>query len=136
MDHEPLAGWWVAADGKAVLIEHVDDQLLITVAPTRDAPAYRSAELLGGGHADIRRLPAEVGGTDDVPFLQVEAGTPGLGPTYRLHVVTEPAGDVLLVPNVGMGLYDDYDDDLGVPWAFPLLPLRLAQRQSDHRSTD
>jgi len=27
---------------------------------------------------------------------------------------------IFLVPEVGMGMYDDFDDDLGVPWAFPL----------------
>lgn len=125
VDHESLAGWWIAADGKAVLVEHIDGRVLITVAPARGGPCYRGAELLGGGHQDVRRLEAAPGDSDGSPFLQVEAGTPGLGPTYRLYVGTDDDGDVLM-PQVVMGLYDDYDDDLGVPWAFPLLPLRQA----------
>lgn len=36
----------------------------------------------------------------------------------------EPPSDLVLVPEVTMGMYDDWDDDLGVPWAFPLAPLR------------
>jgi hypothetical protein len=128
VDHESLTGWWVAADGKAVLVEHINRRILITVAPAREGPCYRSAELLGGGHADVRRLEAISGDADGTPFLQVEAGTPGLGPTYRLDVGADDEGAVHLVPHVGMGLYDDYDDDLGVPWAFPLLPLLRADR--------
>ena len=27
-----------------------------------------------------------------------------------------------IVPVLGMGLYDDFEDDLGVPWALPLVP--------------
>jgi hypothetical protein len=124
VDGEPLTGWWVAADGKAVLIEYVEGRTLVTVAPDLGAPCYRSAELLHGGRADIRRLPAESGDADGDPVLRVEAGTPGLGPTYGLRVTRGEAGELVLLPGVGMGLYDDYDDDLGVPWAFPLLPLR------------
>ncbi len=34
----------------------------------------------------------------------------------------DPIDQVSAIPTVGMGLYDDYDDDLGAPWAFPLVP--------------
>ena len=47
----------------------------------------------------------------------VEAGTPGLGPTYELTEVED-----LLIPTVRMGLY--FDEDFGVPWAFPISPGR------------
>ncbi|MFB9905707.1 hypothetical protein [Allokutzneria oryzae] len=111
-------GTWTAEDGKTVTIEH-DDGLRVTVSPAPGAPPYQSAELLGGGTKAIHRLPASTN-TDGEgrEYLEIEAGTPNLGPTYRLH----PEGDTLW-PVVVMGLYDDYDDDLGAPWAFPLLPL-------------
>ena|SRR5688572_24933634 len=65
--------------------------------------------------------------------LQVEAGMVGFGPTYRLYfaietedkhlrlaVNTDPVEKILIKPDIGMGLYDDWEDDLGVPWALPL----------------
>jgi len=70
-----------------------------------------------------------------VRYLEIEAGTPGLGPTYRLYATVQtahgprpatlrtPARRVVLVPSPSIGLYDDWDDDFGVPWAYPLLPL-------------
>lgn len=76
-------------------------------------------------------------------YLQVEAGFSNLGPTYNLFFATctsplktlddtsaqfriaslEDSVDTLaLLPEVSMGLYDDYEDDLGVPWGFPYHP--------------
>jgi hypothetical protein len=65
--------------------------------------------------------------------LQVEAGTIGVGPTYNLYFMTikkdnelrfakdsDDLFKIIIRPTVGMGLYDDFEDDLGVPWAFPL----------------
>lgn len=65
--------------------------------------------------------------------LQVEAGMVGIGPTYRLYFATEtqnkqlrlalntdPVEKIIIKPDIGMGLYDDFEDDLGVPWALPL----------------
>ncbi|HEX3787446.1 MAG TPA: hypothetical protein VHW44_06260 [Pseudonocardiaceae bacterium] len=138
-DRTALAGWWVAADGKAVLLEQVAGRTVVTVAPARDAEPYVSAELLRGGRKRIHRLPAADGrDRDHHRFLEVEAGTPTVGPTYRLlpGVMTSggwqalsderPSSEIVLLPEVGLGLYDDWDDDLGVPWAFPLIPLRWA----------
>ena len=131
-------GWWIADDGKAVLIEIRRRSILVSVAPFRGARTYESAELLGGGHKRIARLDAiPLLDEEGRRFLQVEAGTPNLGPTYRLYPAIEPVRghfgraedtldlvDVVLLPTTVIGLYDDYDDDLGVPWAYPLLPLR------------
>ena len=75
-------------------------------------------------------------------YLEVEAGTEGIGPLYRLYAGravpdregVRPAGDdldpeqVVLVPQCLVGLYDDYEDDLGVPWAYPLQPLERPAR--------
>ena len=138
-DPDALAGWWVADDGKAVLLERHGDGLVVTVCPAVGAPPYRSARLVLRRRR-IRRLPGEwVVDGQDRTCLQIEAGIRGAGPTYRLHPALEtPDGDLhpappgtaadqlVLVPATGVGLYDEYEDDLGVPWAEPLMPLRRA----------
>lgn len=53
--------------------------------------------------------------------LKVEAGmlkAEGIGPTLNLF----PMASDTLEPLVFMGLYDDWEDDLGLPWAYPLSP--------------
>ena len=108
----------------------------MTVRPDGEARAYESAELLGGGRKRIERLVASCFADDaGRRYLQVEAGTDGLGPTYRLYAALEhggerhgapddtPCEEVVLVPDTGIGLYDDWEDDQGVPWAFPLEPM-------------
>ncbi len=66
-------------------------------------------------------LPAKLAGG----VLVVELDEPGLGPTMRLAPRTED-GVRTLVPEVGIGLYGDFEDDLGVPWVFPLSVYRRA----------
>jgi hypothetical protein len=71
--------------------------------------------------------------------LQVEAGMVGVGPTYRLYFVVDEGSEKLrlatsddkiekikIKPDVGIGLYDDWEDDLGVPWALPLSDYKKA----------
>ncbi|MBF9132118.1 hypothetical protein I0C86_24640 [Plantactinospora sp. S1510] len=139
-----IAGWstswtgtWVAADAKTVRLSHGDCGITVTVSPGPDQPPYRSAPLLDGGTKRIENLPTSLL-VDEAgrQCLEVEAGVPGLGPTYRLYAAVRDAaglsiarGDVavdriVLIPNTAIGLYDDFDDDLGVPWAYPLSPLR------------
>lgn len=133
-------GWWVAPDGKAVLVERFRRRILVSVAPRRGGNPYESAQLLDGATKRIERLEASARVDDEGRrYLEIEAGTPELGPTYRLYSAVEPspgaraaAADetavdrVILIPNTSIGLYDDWDDDLGVPWALPLEPLRWA----------
>jgi hypothetical protein len=130
-------GTWIGDDGKTVRVVRNDGGIAVTVSPGRGQAAYLSAELLGGGRKRIDDLPARclVDG-EGRRYLEIEAGTPGLGPTYRLYAaVIEDTGlrqahhddsvdRLVLVPNTGIGMYDDFDDDLGVPWAYPLAPLR------------
>jgi hypothetical protein len=52
-------------------------------------------------------------------YLTVEAGIlgfVGLGPTLQLR----PIAIDELKPAISGGLYDDWEDDLGLPWALPL----------------
>lgn len=134
-------GWWVAADGKAVLIEISEEKVLVSVAPDRSSGPYESAILLAGDVKRIENLEASVGFDDqEGRFLEIEAGSADVGPTYRLFAACELSpgtltraddaqnvADVILVPTTSMGLYDDQEDDLGVPWALPLEPLRWTE---------
>jgi hypothetical protein len=120
-------GWWVADDGKAVLIEHTHKKLHVTVAPARGGTPYSSAELLRGGTKRIERMLASCFVDEHGRrYLEIEAGTPEIGPTYRLYPVVEssaghPLGtgeysrfriakdsvlvdDLILVPNTSIGL--------------------------------
>lgn len=130
-------GTWHAEDGKSVSVERDGQQVLVTVRPSPRAAPYLSAELLGGGRRSVLRLPAVAEVDRGHLRLSVEAGTEDLGPRYHLRPAVgradgtltrptgaEPPSDLVLVPEVTMGMYDDWDDDLGVPWAFPLAPLR------------
>ncbi len=67
------------------------------------------------------------------PILQVEAGTIEIGPTYNLYFLaidsnqktrlaknSDSLEKIIIKPNVGIGLYDNWDDDFGVAWAYPL----------------
>lgn len=136
-------GSWTAADGKTVEIRRSGHRVLVTVSPHPEAPPYTSAELLRGGTKLIRDLEATCAvDAKGRKYLEVEAGTEGIGPSYRLYAGravpdregVRPAGDdldpeqVVLAPQCLVGLYDDYEDDLGVPWAYPLQPLERPAR--------
>lgn len=130
-------GTWRADDGKTVTVQFDRVSVLVTVRPSADEEPYVSAKLLDGGHKKISLLPGLVDvGPTGVLHLSVEAGTDEIGPRYHLYPMlcgadgaltrpagNEPPGKLALVPEVTIGLYDDWDDDLGVPWAFPLSPL-------------
>jgi hypothetical protein len=131
-------GGWVAPDGKTVELAVDGPRISVTVRPGPGREPYRSAELLEGGTVPIRNLEARCARDDKgIRHLEVEAGTPTLGPTYRLYPAAvdadgrrHPAADdvpverIVLLPATSIGLYDDWDDDFGVPWAYPLEPLR------------
>ncbi|MHA1308679.1 MAG: hypothetical protein ACTSQN_15415 [Candidatus Heimdallarchaeota archaeon] len=64
----------------------------------------------------------------EVYRLQIEAGVNFLGPTYNLYVSMvndkpqninlDEIENIRLYPEVQIGLYDDFEDDYGVPWGF------------------
>jgi len=134
-------GTWTAEDGKSVTVSFHGRRPTVTVRPSTDAAPYESSELLHGGVKPISDLEAKPELDNEGRIrLSVEAGTPELGPQYQLYpaIASEDGGWkrptgaekvslITLLPNTSIGLYDDYEEDLGVPWALPLEPLRWAE---------
>ena len=140
-------GLWLAQDKKAIFIEKGKQGFFDTVKAALNGLCYKRPHLYKIGSKTLR-MKAVWNITDkEYPFLQVEAGAEGLGPTYHLvFVIKNPNGNepeyilakdndtldkIIALPEVQIGLYDDWDDDLGVPWAKPLLPLKRALRQEE-----
>ena len=116
---DDFIGRWIDESGRVLIIERRDqDAVVVTVLCAETNAPYRRSLLLGRG--TTKDLVAELTDTR----LVVEAGTVHLGPTLQL----EREGE-LLAPTVAMGLYDDFDDDLGAPWAFPLSHYRRLQEE-------
>jgi hypothetical protein len=128
-------GHWVDINGKTILIEESFGEYAVSVFDKNGNPY--TIDLLGDDTKSTIKLKAIIEeDTDGKPMLQVEAGTEEIGPTYQLYFITkkesnyriakpaDPIDKILIKPNVGMGLYDDWEDDLGVPWAFPLEPFQ------------
>jgi len=126
-------GIWTDKNGKHIEIRSTaHDFYSVTILDKNNNP-YQ-IDLLGDEKKNTEKLTGEfTKDTNGNPILQVEAGSNGIGPTYDLYFLTEKEKDdfklannkddiakIIIRPNVGMGLYDDWEDDLGVPWAFPL----------------
>ena len=65
----------------------------------------------------FRNLDAGIVGS----VIFVELGVKGLGPTLDLSLQIIDNRDIL-IPSLGLGLYDDYLDDLGAALVLPLKP--------------
>lgn len=125
-------GKWIDKGGKQLIIEPTKHNFyLVTVLNYQGQPF--EIKLLTERNKKTENLIAKF--TTDPKnrsILQVEAGVEGLGPTYDLYFRTEKdqnirpsrnfdnLKNIKIRPSVGCGLYDDWEDDLGVPWAFPL----------------
>jgi hypothetical protein len=123
---QDYAGLWLDAHGRVLdIMPGNETEAAVTIAPGLDQEFYRGDGLHGA--IDMKERPATVyrqGG--ETPRLMVEIGVVGLGPTYQLTFAAADDGSAILIPHVGIGLYDDFEDNLGVPWAFPLAPYRRA----------
>jgi hypothetical protein len=119
---EPFLGLWVDPCGRALFVRRKSAE----ERGRSSCDAWVSVTELASHPSQLDQgswFPVdERDATAEGDALTIEAGVVGLGPTYRLR----RAENDRLLPSVGMGLYDDYDDDLGVPWAFPLEPYRRA----------
>lgn len=125
-------GRWIDKNGKQLFIERKENKKYRVTILDR---SYQPYDILLLNDKETKTEKLEANFTIDVngyPILQVEAGNSGLGPTYNLCFIKHsnesyklasnftPLNQVQIIPTVGMGLYDDYEDDLGVPWAFPV----------------
>ena len=77
--------------------------------------------------------------------LQIEVGLNYVGPTYNLYyglidnTESKPINSKIdpfkieLLPEVQMGLYDDMEDDYGIPWGFPYFNYRKAPKDIEEK---
>lgn len=125
-------GRWFDKNHKQLIIEKKENKKYVVTVLDKNYQPY-DILLLKDKINKTEKLEANF--TVDIkgyPILQVEAGESGIGPTYDLYFTKYSSGkhrlasnftslnQVRITPNVGMGLYDDFEDNLGVPWAFPL----------------
>ena len=117
----------------------------IQITPTRGPQHYQLSiyrknrkpfkiSLLNDDTVKTRGLPAILkwNSEQSCSYLEIEAGSNGIGPTYELYfwyrgkggirpaLLLDKAEKVFIRPNIGLGLYGDWEEDLGVPWAWPL----------------
>lgn len=126
-------GYWVDKNGKTLEIKEGKQNTYLVSVKDKEGD-YFSIRLL----EDKKKNTSDLIGTfgldnNQNPFLQIEAGVDGLGPTFNLYFLTikenreyrlardtDKLEKLRIRPSVGLGLYDDWEDDLGVPWAYPL----------------
>jgi len=128
-------GNWIDDIGRTLTIEMTNDKEYKVSIKDKSGLPFK-IDWTGFGILDKKTtdLKSEItNDTDGRQHLQIEAGMVGVGPTYRLYFVVEEENQKLrlattddqiekikIKPNIGIGLYDDWEDDLGVPWALPL----------------
>ncbi len=105
-------GCWIDEDGKNIVIKN-DNENFLTDFYNSDSTLVER-ELLGNSIVESKDMKSFFDGEK----LIVELGTEGLGPTLKLKYNNEDRE--YLIPAVEIGLYDDWEDDFGVPWVFPL----------------
>lgn len=126
-------GLWEDDNGKQLKIESIKNGLYSVSIYNNEGIPYK-IELLDNKLKDTITLKATfTNDTNRNSILQVEAGEYGIGPTYNLYFMSFKNGQelnfavnsddlnmIIIKPTVGIGLYDDFEDDLGVSWAYPL----------------
>lgn len=130
-------GVWVDKNGKQVIIESTEHNFYAVTILNAKGESYEIELLENNKKNTIELIGRFVTDTNGNPILQVEAGSNGVGPTYNLYFLTaesdqklrlarnsDDLNNIVVKPNVGIGLYDEWEDDMGVPWAFPLENLK------------
>ena len=126
-------GLWTDKNEKQLIIQTTKHDFYSVTVLNKDGIPFQ-IDLLGDKKRDTEKLIGQfTKDTNGNPILQVEAGSNEIGPTFDLYFLTTKDNDehrlakntddidkIIIKPSVGMGLYDDWEDDLGVPWAFPL----------------
>lgn len=128
-------GNWVDDTGRTLTIQAINDkEYKVSIKDKNGTPFkidWTGFEPLDKKTTDLK---SEItNDTEGRQHLQVEAGIVGVGPTYRLYFIVEDENKksrlaitddqiekIKIRPDIGMGLYDDWEEDLGVPWALPL----------------
>jgi hypothetical protein len=136
---------WLGAwtDGIRILTLRLDDRGDIKVSITdRNGVPYRIDDTgLNLPNPQTVDLQSKLIYDDaDQVYLQVEAGSPGIGPTYKLYfaqkdgerlaTADDSIEDIRIHPTIGVGFYDEWEDDLGVPWALPLVAYKKLKKGS------
>ena len=135
-------GLWTDRKGRQLIIKSTQhDFYSVTVLDANGMP-YEIELLDGKSKKTIDLIARFTKDLKKTTILQVEAGMNGAGPTYNLYFLkvnrydkprwarkSDDVNDVIINPDVGMGLYDDWEDDLGVPWAFPLEYYKKSNRE-------
>ncbi|MFW9923178.1 MAG: hypothetical protein ACFFDW_07840 [Candidatus Thorarchaeota archaeon] len=135
---EELCGLWIDEDGRGVYIKKIKP-LEFETTVIFDISNQLKKQVI---HIDKNMRNLITRWTIDeqrrVKRLQVEVGMTFIGPTYNLYLsknnenlqnLVKESNDIRLYPEVQMGLYDDWEDDLGVPWAFPYKDYKKASRE-------
>ena len=132
-------GTWCDDLGRRLRIRESIDPYSFDVSVSDAKGQPYTLRLLDDISRSTLNLSAALEAEDGKRLLQVEAGSYHLGLTYNLQLGVMRDGvlhaarlwdfwrELLLVPSVGVGLYDNWEDDLGVPWAFPLRVWRRCQ---------
>lgn len=128
-------GNWVDDTGRTLTIQAINDkEYKVSIKDKNGVPFKIDWTGFGLLDKNTTALKSEIASdTDGRQHLQVEAGIVGIGPTYRLYFIVEDENKksrlaitndqiekIKIRPDIGIGLYDDWEDDLGVPWALPL----------------
>lgn len=106
-------GQWADESGKILVIRENGGEVVADFLVDEKRPVDRM--LLGGKKSQSLGMSAYINELS----LIVELGDEGVGPTLQLNYKRAKEKDVLL-PTVLCGLYDDWEEDFGVPWVFPL----------------
>ena len=115
-------GLWTDVNGKQLTIESRDNGLYSVSIVDNEGKPFK-IELLDKTVIETIGLSATFrDDTSGNSTLQVEAGTDGIGPTFNLYFMaikndqelrfadnSDDSDKIIIRPNVGMGLYDDYD---------------------------
>lgn len=125
-------GKWIDGTGRQLIIESYKHNFYLISVIDSSGEFYK-INLFDEKQKNTDKLLASfIKDSYGNPILQVEAGVNEIGPTYNLLFLTKNnngfvlarnnnmLNDIIIRPTIGIGLYGDDEDDIGVPWAMPL----------------
>lgn len=107
-------GKWTDECGKILIFKTNEQELVADFYMDRNLVAVER-ELLGGAKAPSLLMKTYF----EDSMLIVELGEEGIGATLQLEYRNTEDNEYF-VPTVVHGLYNDLEEDFGVPWIFPL----------------